>query len=268
MHRFRIASRSMPTIERIRLRRALWSAYPAVRTPLRLPSLRSIAVATCVVTVLALGVRAGCIGYAYASTGITRGDLFYNWRRSEELRRLARMDIATQRAFYYLLLSERRMQEALVHVSRPDDAWFSLVERAFAERRMAPVRRSVVAGLVLEAERTFTRSMELFTEVGIWQDALVENGIRVRDRLREGREDLRGLLGEGIDPVLAEMLARGDDAEAFYMERFPTAASEHAIELFWLDPVAVPGDGPNRAILDLERLTRALPPVLPEGSRT
>ncbi len=263
---FRIGTDALPRLERLRLRTALWSCYPSVRMPWRLPSWRSVAGGICVAAVLALGLRSAVIAYAYASTTLTRSDLLYPLRRNEELRRLATMDMAMQRALYFLFLSERRMHEAVLSTQRRIRPPLALVDRAAAaQRSLIAVHGDVPAGLVLESERAFARAMELYALTGGFQRKLGEHAVRSRAFFREAHTALRAAADRHHDAVLGAMLDAAERADAFYHDRLIMAEHDGVIDAFWLDPVAA--GGWNREILDAERTMRLLPPATPEGGR-
>lgn len=257
----------LPTLVRWRLRRRLRRAVPGLLPPLRAPRPSLVWQWAAIIVILALALRAGVRGYAYASVNTTRGDMLYAMRRDEELRRLAKMNIATQRAFYYLQLAKRRMQEAVVATGGEPTPPLAFAPRAFAaDRILVPLHESVPAGLVLEAERAFARALVLYPGVGVWQDALVEHAVATRDRFRVSRGALRGWLDKHDDASLTDVLDRSDDADAFYEQQFARHKEVRAIDVRWLDPIAVAGNGVNADLLRWEQRARSLPPVFPEGT--
>ena len=93
---------------------------------------RLIAIALSTI-IISSGWLLGLQSYAYNAESVVPSHILYNLRRNIELNKLEKIDQSENRSSFYLLLSERRLNEANYIIwNKQDKLWFLLITPTFA----------------------------------------------------------------------------------------------------------------------------------------
>lgn len=179
-----------------------------------------MAFATLAMAVVVLGGVWGAPQYVYHSSNITKGDSLYSWKRSLELEKLQKLQGPVQRGYYYLTLSDRRLDEAqtlinrdrkkagLVAVASAAETKHTQISTSSAPKKLTlSTQKNPTAELVAESALFVERSLKEAQSV---QDKTIAKTLttNVKQALKQNQKQLAKLQTIQDEPTVDDIIAK------------------------------------------------------------
>ena len=162
------------------------------------------ALASLVMVAILGGGGFGLVHYTYNSDNIIRGDLLYSYKRDMERYKLKQFKNPANRSAFYLVLSDRRLNEAEVAVNRSQQANIFIPKTYAAELTTeqkakikkdlttVSVQNNIAAGLVAESSKFVSLSLQ---EAGKIKDKTVAEPLfkNIEKKIDEQKTELKAI---------------------------------------------------------------------------